>query len=71
MKMVWEKAMMMFLHSCSVDAEDDAVDDHCDGVDVLDNKFEFEKMFFQPIFSVELGTSVWCLTFGLPATHGS
>ena len=31
----------------------------------------FEQPFSQPIFSVEFGTSVWCLTFGLPATHGS
>ena len=32
------------------------------------------SLFFfksQPIFSVEFGTSVWCLTFGLPAAHGS
>ena len=30
MKMVWEKAMMRFLHSCFVDTEDDDVDDPCD-----------------------------------------
>ena len=30
MKMVCEKAMMRFLHSCFVDTEDDDVDDPCD-----------------------------------------
>ena len=54
MKMVWEKAMMMFLHSCSVDAEDDDVDDHCDGVDVLDNKFDLKRCFYNPSFLLSL-----------------
>ena len=46
--------MMMFLHSCSVDAEDDDVDDHCDGVDVLDNKFDLKRCFSNPSFLLSL-----------------